>query len=365
MTGQPAIPIQNVYYLFCYAWNRFEEAQAVPVGGTPCPDLPNLLARILLHSTRALLRRGLDRNYQDHIEEISTVRGTIDLGASLNLQARCVRRLVCDFDELSHDLLHNQIIKASLKRLARAKSMDPQLANELAMTAQRMPDVSDIWLERSAFSRVQLHRNNAYYDLSLKVAQLAFECLIPDPANGGFAFHDILRDEAKMARVFEDFVRNFYRTEQKEYAVHPLSIQWDAEEIAASGAARLPAMIIDIYLRSKSRRLIIDTKYYTKALQQSPFGTPSFHSNNLYQIFAYLKNAAAHEPFANWEGMLLYPKVGQQLRESYVINGHSITIATIDLAQPWPAIAGDLLDLLAPVPATTDPGPTEVDPFMP
>lgn len=347
MSTAPAIPIENVYFLFCYAWNRFEEARSIPLGGIASPDLPNLLGRVLLHGTRALLRRGLDRNYQDWSEEIATVRGRIELGASLQLQARNIRRLVCEFDELSHDLLQNQIIKASLKRLARAETIEPKLANDLAITAQRMPGVSDIRLERSAFARVQLHRNNAYYDLLLKVAELAFDCLLPDPKGAGYAFHDVLRDEAKMARVFEEFVRNFYRAEQSTFSVLPLTIQWDAVEISTTGAGRLPSMIVDIFLRSAQRRLIIDTKYYAKALQQSLHGSESFQSGNLYQLFAYLKNAAADPAFAGCEGILLYPKVGQSLRESFQIQGHSLTVATIDLAQPWQIISSDLLGLLS------------------
>jgi 5-methylcytosine-specific restriction enzyme subunit McrC len=342
----PAIPIENIYYLFCYAWNRFEEAQSIPLGASASPDLPNLLARVLLHGARGLLRRGLDRNYLDCSEEIATVRGRIDLGGTVGLQSRSVRRLVCEFDELSPDLLHNQIIKASLRRLAKAQTVDAQLAHELALTARHMSAVSDIRLERSVFARVQLHRNNAYYDLILKVAELAFDCLLPDPSGGGYAFHDILRDEKKMARVFEDFIRNFYKSEQSEFSVLPLTIQWDAEPMITAGAARLPAMIVDIYLRSPSRRIIIDTKYYSKALQQSLFGTPSFHSGNLYQIYSYLKNATTDQAFASCEGMLLYPQVGQQLREKYLIGGHPITVATIDLALSWPSIASNLRALL-------------------
>lgn len=342
------IPIENVYYLFCYAWDRFEEAQLIPIGGSSSPDLPNLLGRVLLHGTRMLLRRGLDRNYQDCFDEIATVRGRIELSASLRLQARNVRRLVCEFDELSHDLLHNQIIKASLRRLALAQTIDSALAVELARTAQRMPAVSDIWLERSAFARVQLHRNNAYYDLLLRVAELAFDCLLPDIRGDGFAFHDVLRDERKMAYVFQNFVRNYYRVEQSDFAVLPLTIQWDGVPVAITGAARLPRMSTDIYLKSAQRRLIIDTKYYADALQRSFQSSDSFQSGNMYQLFAYLKNAAADPLFAGCEGMLLYPRNGISLQETYLIQGHPITVATIDLAQPWPAIAKDLLGLIQP-----------------
>ncbi len=340
------IPIENVYYLFCYAWNRFEEAQSISIGGSSSPDLPNLLGRVLLHGTRMLLRRGLDRNYQDVSDEMATVRGRIELGASLRLQARSVRRLVCEFDELSHNLLHNQIIKASLRRLARAQTIDSALAVDLAHTAQRMPEVSDIWLERTAFARVQLHRNNAYYDLLLRVAELAFDCLLPDNQGRGFAFTDVVRDERKMAYVFQDFVRNFYRTEQSDFAVLPLSIQWDGKPMAVTGAGRMPSMVTDIYLKSARRRLIIDTKYYANALQRSQYGDESFQSGNLYQLFAYLKNAAADPLFSGCEGILLYPLNGTSLRETYRIQGHPITIATINLAQPWPAIAEDLLALI-------------------
>ena len=352
MSAAPAIPIQNIYFLFCYAWGRFEEAKSIPLSGMESPDLPNLLARVLLHGTRSLLRRGLDRNYQPVVDDIATVRGRIDLSQTARLHARSVRRLVCEFDELSHDLLHNQILKASLKRLAKAPTINSTLARELQLTAQRMGGVSDIWLARSAFARVQLYRTNAYYDLVLKAAELAFDCLLPDPATGALAFHDVMRDEGKMAKVFEEFVRNFYRIEQKDFSVEPLQIAWDAVPIATSGAGRLPAMIVDVYLKSPMRKLIIDTKYYAKALQKSMHGSESFHSGNFYQVFSYLKNAAGRDPdFVGCEGMLLYPQVHQSMHELYQIQGHQFTVATVDLAVPWPEIHRRLLEIIAPHPA--------------
>lgn len=339
---QPTIPIENIYYLFCYAWDRFEEAQAINVGGVPSPDLPNLLARVLLSGTRALLRRGLDRGYKPYEDEIATVRGRIDLGGTIALQGRNIRRLHCEFDDLSHDLHHNRVLKASLKRLARGSMIERSLSHDLQAIARRMRDVTDIWLEKTAFARVQLHRNNAYYDLLIKVAELAFDCLLPTPSGSGFAFNDVTRDERKMAGVFEAFVRNFYRFEQNEFVVAPLTIAWDGVRIGGE-TSRLPRMIVDIYLRSDNRRIIIDTKYYANALQ-SRDGSESFHSGNLYQLFAYLKNVSGQDrSFAQVEGMLLYPCVGVALDETFLIQGHPIKVATVDLAQPWSAIRAQLL----------------------
>lgn len=340
-----AIPIENVYYLFCYAWNRFEEAKVISVGAAASPDLPNFLGRVLLNGTRAIMRRGLDRGYEAHEEEIATVRGQIELSATIRIQARNVRRLQCSFDELSHDLLHNRILKASLKRLARAPSIDRNLSHDMQLLSRRMPDVTDIWLDRSAFARVQLHRNNAHYDLLMKIADLAFSCLLPDQKGDGFVFHDVLRDERKMARVFETFVRNFYRAEQSEFVVEPLTIRWDAERMAGD-AGRLPNMLVDVYLRGRDRRIIIDTKYYANALQ-THYGSESINSGNLYQLFSYLKNAAGNDAaFASAEGMLIYPCAGSPLDERFIVQGHPVSVATIDLAKPWKTIERRLLSLI-------------------
>src|SRR5690554_5725699 len=94
------IPIANVYYLFCYAWDRFEQAKAIDVGAETSPDLPNLLARVLVAGVHHIVRRGLDRGYQPMVEELATVRGRIMLNASIALQVQRVRRLACEFDEL-------------------------------------------------------------------------------------------------------------------------------------------------------------------------------------------------------------------------------------------------------------------------
>jgi 5-methylcytosine-specific restriction enzyme subunit McrC len=341
----PAIPIENIYYLFCYAWDRFEEAQAVSIQGISSPDLPNLLAKVLLAGTRTLLRRGLDRGYKPHDEEIATVRGQIDLSQTVRLWSRRARRLHCHFDELSHDVLHNRVLKASLLRLAKAPSLDHKLASDLRQVALHFSEVTDIRLDRGIFARVQLHRNISGYGLLMRVAELAFDSLLPAPGGTGYQFHDVMRDERKMAAVFEAFVRNFYRTEQRTYSVEPLHIRWDAEMLADDGAGKLPNMRVDVFLRSPERKLIIDTKYYADALQ-TYHGASTFHSSHLYQLFAYLRNARFESEHSRCDGMLLYPEARSRPDGAYRVHGHTVKIATVNLAQPWQLIAKRLHDVI-------------------
>ena len=51
----------------------------------------------------------------------------------------------------------------------------------------------------------------------------------------------------------------------------------------------LPVMQTDIHLQKENDVLIIDAKYYSHTTQ-SQFNKNTIHSNNLYQIFTYVKN---------------------------------------------------------------------------
>ena len=346
---RPVIPIQNVYFLFCYAWDRFEQASAIGVGGSDSPDLANLLARVLVATTQALLRRGLDRGYQSQVEELGTVRGRIEFGATLLLRARRAPRLAVQFDDLTADVHHNRVLKASLLRLARTRNVAPDLRHELIGLARRLDQVSDVVVRRSDFDKIRLHRNNSYYGLALKVAELAFDCQLPEVDGSGFSFMDVLRDERKMARVFEDFLRNFYRLEQSVLRVAPLQMEWDAVPVRVSAGDRLPTMRTDVFLTSPSRQIIVDAKYYSEALQ-SHLGAESFRSGNLYQLFAYLRNAAQRDPkLSSVEGMLIYPESGRTIDAVYDVHGHRVRLATVDLSLPWRQISHNLLGLLHPV----------------
>ena len=69
------IPVQNIYYLLAYAWDRLEEAQALNRGTTSFQNIFDLLAKVLVNGTTHLLKRGLDRNYQEEETLTSKLRG--------------------------------------------------------------------------------------------------------------------------------------------------------------------------------------------------------------------------------------------------------------------------------------------------
>jgi 5-methylcytosine-specific restriction enzyme subunit McrC len=109
----------------------------------------------------------------------------------------------------------------------------------------------------------------------------------------------------------------------------------------------LPAMKTDITLQCGDRTLIIDTKWYSHTMQTHPlFGSASFISQNLYQIFAYVKNRDAGST-GNVAGMLLYAKTDEAVTPDgdFTIGGNLISLKTLDLGQEWGGITKTLESL--------------------
>ena len=341
------IPIQNIYYLFCYAWDRFEESKVVDVGGVDSPELVDLLAIVLSSGLKRLIRMGIDRGYVVVKEDSSVLRGRVNINQSMRLKFQRALKLHCEFDEFQLDILTNQILKATTTRLLRVASIDSKVARELRTLSRVFDSVSELKLSKQIFRQVQIHRNNAFYDFLMKVCELLYDTTLPEKGGDVYRFFDILRDEDKMAMVFENFVRNFLKLEQNEFSVSSVNMNWDAKYDEGQPEI-LPQMELDIHLAKKNKRIIIDTKYYFEALQFGRY-KKTIRSPNLYQLFSYLKNSEAREPasaYSDAEGILLYPAVGNKIKFGATIQGHHVRVLTVNLDQPWQQIRSDLLTMV-------------------
>jgi 5-methylcytosine-specific restriction enzyme subunit McrC len=335
------IPVRNLYFMFCYAWDSFRHGEDLARGAVDAPDLQNLLASVLEQGVRRLLRRGLDHGYAERTAQLSALRGRIALGESLPLRARQASSLVCRFDERAPDVIHNRILKATLVRLATMPSLDPKLVAKLKSLIGLLRDVSVVPLTLAVFRQVQLYRHNAGYGFLLHICRLVMQVAIPEKDGTSTRFYDVANDEASMRLVFEAFVRNLLAREQCSLQVSRPRIKWDTGTEPATDL--LPGMQVDMLLQGKGRTIILDTKY-TVSFGQTYRERESLRSGHLYQLFSYLRNAVPTYGCA--EGILLYPAVGEAAEYRATLQGHRVRVATVDLNQPWPCIKEALLSLV-------------------
>ena len=346
MTDKPKIPIQNIYYLLCYAWNKLEEKDIVDVSGIDSTELLDLFAKVLIGGLRHLFKRGLDRGYVPYSEDTRCIRGKIDFNSSIKTNLINKGQLHCHHDEFSFNVLHNQILKATIRSLIHAQFLDNEHRQHLIGFYRKLREIDLIRLNSQCFSRVQLHRNNSFYDFLLKICELIYDYMLPTEEPGKSKFRDFLQDERKMALLFEEFVRNFYKIEASGYQVGRDDILWDATPLADNAVSLLPKMQTDISIETEGSKLIIDTKFYKEALT-SHFDREKARSAHLYQIYAYLRNIESKGGLnTECSGMLLYPTVQDDFSEGYMMDSHKVMIQTVNLNQDWGKIHQDLLGIL-------------------
>ena len=332
--------------MLCYAWGYVDAYQAASLEAEPWTGIPDLFAHTLSRLISILIRRGLHRAYRVESNAVRGIRGTIDLSGTVQQALQIRQQLQCRFDELSHDTAANRIIKSVLKLMLRAEAVSPELQKRIEGLYRRLAHISDVPLHGPLFRKIQIHRNNRLYRFVLDVCRLIYESQVSSETAGFVQFADFRKDEHKMRLIFEEFVRNFYDHHAVEYNVGRTHMTWADACGSKIDLRLLPQMKTDIVLRSNNRYLIIDTKFTGKIFEEQ-FGAEKLRTTHLYQIFAYVKNAAFYcSEGVNCEAMLLYPVVGTCASADYEISGSKLYIRSIDLNQEWAQIHDDLLAII-------------------
>ena len=149
-----------------------------------------------------------------------------------------------------------------------------------------------------------------------------------------------------MCRLFERFVLEYYRVHHRELSPNPDRIEWNICPEEDSMIDFLPTMRSDIVLHRADWTLVIDTKYYSHAMQHH-FDKPTIHSANMYQIFTYVKNLDV-ENAGKVSGLLLYAKTDEEITPdlSASFGNNRIRVRTLDLNQEFSGIARQLEEFL-------------------
>ena len=323
-----------------------EKDTLAEVDALEATDLLDLFARVLVNGTRRLLRRGLDRGYLPHEDEIPGVRGKLLVTQTLRRNLVRHGRAACAWDELVYDTPPNRILATTLQRLHDATELDRTTRADLNDLLRWFTPVRQIDLYPENFRRVQLHRNNRIYAFLLNICEFVHEHWLPSEYGGARRFREFIK--TGLPSLFEKFVFNFFRHELPNgWQVSAPILHWQAVAPNADAMALLPQMETDVCLRGLGRAIILDTKFYAQALKVGAYGTPKLPSANLYQLFTYLRQQSCKSGWEQAEGVLLYPRTTRHFAAEFTTHGHRIRALTVDLVQSWQNIHADLMQIVA------------------
>ena len=333
------IPIKNIYYMLSYAFQMLNEQGYKNLATEDFDNAGDLCAAILIRGISYQLKRGLGREYISETDTISAIRGKIEITESIKNQSMIRSQMVCTYDEFSVNSPLNQIIKSTVMLLLKA-DISKVRKKELRKLMVYFDDVSVVDV-RSINWSINYNRNNQTYRLLITVCYLVVKGLLQSKSDGSVKMMDFL-DEQRMCRLYEKFILEYYKKHYPQIRTAASQIDWALDDGIGT---MLPAMQSDIMLSYQKgeidKTLIIDAKYYAHTTQVQ-YDVHTLHSNNLYQIFTYVKNKATKG--GEVSGMLLYAKTDEETypNNEYQMSGNKITVRTLDLNCEFENIAAQL-----------------------
>lgn len=331
MTVDKGIYIQNIYYMLSYAFQHLKPQDYEKVFAEPFERIHDLFAAILEKGIAKQIKQGLYREYVPMQENLSVMRGKLNMGKTVRLKVKNKQRLACEYDEFSEDNLYNQILKATIHRLIRAEDVAPERKQALRKLIVLFGNVKLIQPDHIAWNRLIYQRNNCNYELLLNICDLVLNGMLQTTEDGSYKLLSF--SDEHMERLYEKFILEYYKQHHPELNPKSAQVKWNlTEEPDQIMIQFLPKMQTDITLQKGDKTLIIDAKYYGKTMMQS-YTKETLRSAHLYQILAYVTNMDTKHT-GNVSGLLLYAKTGDEVfpdGEPFVIGGNRIGARTLNL----------------------------------
>ena len=311
--------------MLSYAFQILREQGYKQLATEEYENAAELCAAILIKGVTAQAKRGLDKAYVSKTESLSSLCGKINIPASVKEQTMLKKMLICDYDEFSVNIYMNRIIRTTIEVLTRgeiSKDRKKQLRKLLVYFSEvKVLDQKNInW-------KLQFNKNNQTYRMLISVCYLILKGLLQTTSDGSIKMMSFF-DEQRMSRLYEKFILEYYRKEHPEIKVSSSHIPWNLDD---GYSVMLPVMKSDVMLQKEDKILVIDAKYYSHTTQ-SYYNKNTIHSDNLYQIYTYVKNLDV-EGSGRVAGLLLYAKTDEMILpdNDYRMGGNIILIKTLDL----------------------------------
>ena len=114
------IKIKNIYYMLTYAFSALRQEDYKHIELEDFENASDMFADILTAGLKSLIKQGLNREYIDQTEQLSGLKGKINISESVKENTFIKRKLVCTFDEFSINSYMNRILLTTADLLLRS-----------------------------------------------------------------------------------------------------------------------------------------------------------------------------------------------------------------------------------------------------
>lgn len=326
--------------MLSYAFKELQKKGYQTLATEEFENIYELYAEILILGINKQLKRGMEKTYQNHVEQLSTIRGKVNISESI-IPLIKQKQVVCEFDEYDVNSYKNRIIKTTIHQLLKI-DLNSTRRKKLKKLLVYFMEVDLLDIHQINWN-IRYNRNNLTYIMIINICYLVITGLLQQEKTGKTRL--LVLDEENMSRLYEKFILQYYKQEHSQYKPKASHIPWQSDN-----TIMLPKMRTDVTLTDENNTLIIDAKYYKQIFQQN-YNKKIIHSNNLYQMFTYVKNKSIQFQDKNQivSGIILYAKTDEEEYpyNTYNMSGNKISVKVLDLNQDFNMIKKQLDSIIA------------------
>ena len=161
-----------------------------------------LYFEIFLNEVEALLHKGLAKKYRTTMGNCKSLKGSLQFAKQISYNVIHKERFYVKYNVF--DFLHplNQILYETLK-LIKKINIQPELQNKIESILLNFPEMKNIKITESLFSKIILNRKTINYSNALSIAKLLLLNYHPDITRGR---QDVLALMFDMNVLWEKFI---------------------------------------------------------------------------------------------------------------------------------------------------------------
>ena len=200
--------IKNIYYMLSYIFRNLSNIGDAYLDKEKFDNIQDLFARILYIGISNQIKRGLYKEYEELQEDLSCLKGKINITESISTTSFINKKLICEFDEYTENNLFNKILKSTCLLLLRKGSLKLTNKKALKNILLYFSNVNEIELKEIKWQQLSFHRNNLTYKMLLNICYLIFNGLLQTTRQGNLKLNNYLDDQA-MHKIYEKFILEF------------------------------------------------------------------------------------------------------------------------------------------------------------
>ena len=232
-----------------------------------------------------IVRGGLLRQYQEHVQDLRVVRGRILAGRQFAVRANRLDQIACRFDDLTADNVWNQLIKAGL-RAVRSWITSADLDRRWVELMAVFGEVTDVAIGSESLDRLVFDRQAARYRAAIDWARWIVSLLSPSLRAGESMAPGLLFD---MNQLFQSAIAMALRRHSASdptIAVEAQDTSRQLTRLRGTPGRRAFRLKPDLVVRRGGTVVVIgDTKWKRVKVSRAGYLMPG--ETDMYQMLAY------------------------------------------------------------------------------